>query len=569
MSIFDRVSAAWTAATLPSVPMPKGGKGALAEPAHRTIVGGTTARLRQVDRGLLTADRLGVRNSKDTFDAVRTLSYSSPDLSASIYATLRAGIPEEYTVIARDMDGLINPEATALAHELLRRLTYLGNPDGTYNAQLSVQSLSESLGKQLLCYGAMAGEVALDKGRVPSSLNPISVTTLKWYDEDKSVRPVQVMGGVEIELDSPTFIYVALDQDLLDAYSGSPLEASVQPILTDLDFNNDVRRALKRAIIPRLMATIDSELVKKFTPPDILNDGVKFTAYKQALISAVQNVVNNAAPEDALISFSEVTYSIMDAGVDPSAIIEKMQGVLNSKLQAGIKTLPVVIGHGTTSSASSAESLLFLKSANMVRVKLNEFYSKALTMAIRLMGQDMYVEFKYKKLDLRPDSELEAYKAMEQSRVLELLSLGFISDEEASIALTGNLPSKAFKPLSGTMFKSPQAPVAAQTGTAASGTSGLKGAPATPTQPKSATKAEVDTSQLDNLAAAHKAALDTVQDMAYGIAKNANRPVEVTVAPTELHLTLAQNDAKPSRTIRVVKGADGRPESFVLEETKE
>jgi hypothetical protein len=452
------------------------------------------------------------------------------------------------------MDGLINPEATALAHELLRRLTYLGNPDGTYNAQLSVQSLSESLGKQLLCYGAMAGEVALDKGRVPSSLNPISVTTLKWYDEDKSVRPVQVMGGVEIELDSPTFIYVALDQDLLDAYSGSPLEASVQPILTDLDFNNDVRRALKRAIIPRLMATIDSELVKKFTPPDILNDGVKFTAYKQALISAVQNVVNNAAPEDALISFSEVTYSIMDAGVDPSAIIEKMQGVLNSKLQAGIKTLPVVIGHGTTSSASSAESLLFLKSANMVRVKLNEFYSKALTMAIRLMGQDMYVEFKYKKLDLRPDSELEAYKAMEQSRVLELLSLGFISDEEASIALTG---------------KSPQAPVAAQPGTAASGTSGLKGAPATPTQPKSATKAEVDTSQLDNLAAAHKAALDTVQDMAYGIAKNANRPVEVTVAPTELHLTLAQNDAKPSRTIRVVKGADGRPESFVLEETKE
>jgi hypothetical protein len=41
---------------------------------------------------------------------------------------------------------------------------------------------------------------------------------------------------------------------------------------------------------------------------------------------------------------------------------------------------------------------------------------------------------------------------MEMSRVTKLLSLGFITDEEACIRLTGNLPPVGHKPLMGTMF---------------------------------------------------------------------------------------------------------------------
>lgn len=471
------------ASVLPTVPLPKPPTGPQSEPSYRTVIGGTAAVLLRRDRGLLNTDRLDVRNAATTFDAVRQLSYSSPDLSTAIYTALRVGIPENYTVIARDMDGQISSEATAIAHELLRRLTYLGNIDGSFGAQCSIQSLSESLGKQLLQYGACSGEIALDKARIPASLNAISVTTLKWYDEEKAIRPVQVIGGVEIELDIPTFVYVSLDQDLLEAQSSSPLEAAMQPTLADIDFNNDVRRALKRAVLPRLVATIDSEAVKKGTPPEILQDAEKFAAYKQSIISAVQGVVNGAQPEDALITFSEITYSFIEGGKDPADIISKMQEVINAKLATGAKTLPTVLGHGTNANASSTEALLFLKSANMIRMKLNEFYSRAMTVAIRLMGQDCYVEFKYAELDLRPDAELEAYKAMKQSRVLKLLSLGYLSDVEACIQLTGSLPPAGFKPLSGTMFMStkPADPVA-QPGTAASGTSNMK--PNTPTAPK-------------------------------------------------------------------------------------
>ena len=294
---------------------------------------------------------------------------------------------------------------------------------------------------------------------------------------------------MEIDLDIPTVIYVSLDQDLLDPYSSSPLEPALQPVLADIDFNNDMRRALKRAVLPRLMATIDSEAIKKSTPPDIINDADKFATYKQNLISAVQNVINNANPEDAMISFSEIAYAYVEGGKDPSSIIERMQMVLNSKVQTGVKTLPVVLGHGSGANASSAESLLFVKNANVVRVKLNEFYSRALTIATRLMGKDCYVEFTYAQIDLRPDAELEAYKAMKQSRILELLSLGLVSDEEACIELTGNLPPVGYKPLAGSMFKATSTTASAQPGTAASGTSamGRTLSPSTPSQPKADT----------------------------------------------------------------------------------
>ena len=89
----------------------------------------------------------------------------------------------------------------------------------------------------------------------------------------------------------------------------------------------------------------------------------------------------------------------------------------------------------------------------LIRKKLNELYSRIFTLAVRLYGVDCYVEFAYEDIDLRPKNEVEAFRAMKQSRILEQLSLGFISDEEASIMLTGKLPAAGAPKLSGTMFR--------------------------------------------------------------------------------------------------------------------
>lgn len=412
--------------------------------------------LRENDRLPASTDRLlSARNQTATKKVIRQLTHSSPELSNAVSSMLRVGIPERYTVIARDLDGRIDEAGTALAHELLRRLTFLGAVDGSFGAQQTIQSLSEQLGYEMLVEGAACLEVALDKARVPASLNPIAMQTIKFYEEDNTTRMVQVIGGEETNLDLPTIIHVTLDQDLLEPYSASYLESAVQPTLADLDFNNDTRRVLKRSVLPRLVATIDSEKVKKTTPPEILADAEKFAAYKQSIVDNVEAVINGLNPEDVLVSFDSIDYSfIKGESTDPSAIITKIQAAINAKLASGAKTLPVVLGHGSNSNASSTEAVLFLKQANILRVKLNEIYSRAFTVAIRLLGVEGYVEFTYAPLDLRPENELEAFQAMKQSRVLDLLSLGMLTDAEACIQLTGNLPPAGFKPLSGTMFRS-------------------------------------------------------------------------------------------------------------------
>lgn len=482
----DSAVQAW-AAVLPTMPFPKAPKGQQSLPGYRTQIEPRTSALTRTDRLLATTDRLTSRTLSDTYKTVLELSKSSPDLASAVTFLLRTGIPEGYTVVARGLDGQLDENGTGLAQELLRRLTFLGNPDGSFAQTYDVQTLSEMLGLEVILYGAMCGEVALDKARIPDQIRPISIQTIKFWDEDNTFRLTQRVAGTDIDLNFPTVILVTVDQVQTEMYPSSYVESAIQPLLTDIDFNNDLRRVLKRAVMPRLVATIDSDMVKKLCPPAILQDADKFRAYKQALIDEISGVLNNANPEDAIVTYNSVKYDFLSAqGADPSAIIQRVQDVLNGKLAAGSKTLPVILGHGVASNAASTESMLYVKQADMLRRKLNEFYSRALTCACRVMGQDVYVEFRYDDIDLRPAAELEAFFAMKQSRILMQLSLGLITDAEACVMLTGKMPPAGYKPLTGTMFMAPQqAAVNPSNPSSNTSTMGQTLDPGTPKQPKS------------------------------------------------------------------------------------
>lgn len=427
-----------------------------AVPSFKTQIAKAASALQRADRRLANTDIANYRTANDTRTVVRDLAASNPDLSATINSYLRVGIPEDYTVIARDPDGAVNPESTKLAQELLRRITYLGDTSLGYNPVSDLQGLSESLAKELLQYGSMALELALDKQRLPLYLNAVSVTKLQFKEEDGGVYPVQVIGGVEINLDLPTFFYISLDQDLLTAYSSSFMEPAIQAVLADTAFLNDLRKSMQRVIQPRLVATIIEDKVKATAPPEISGDPKKMGELYSSLIEQLTEVLNGLQPEDALVSFDNVAYSMLKSEGSSGNIADTLrivQNLIESKLAAGAKSMPAVLGRDGNGTAATTSTMLFLKNANIIRLKLNIIYSRMLTQALRLMANDVYVEFRYAELDLRPQAELEAYKTMKQSRILELLSIGLITDEEASIQLTGNLPRDGHVPLAGTMFK--------------------------------------------------------------------------------------------------------------------
>lgn len=444
------------ASQLPPVSQPKVPARSVAVPSHLRSAKAGNSKLPEKDLRLASTDITSLRTRTTTKEIIKELTVAFPDLSASVDAYLRTAITGSFTVVAKNIDGTFNYEATDAAQQLITRFDVLKNYATGFNGMYSIRSISESLAKELRLYGSCAMELVLGKGRVPERLAPVSTTKIKFYQDGLDFKPVQVLGGEEIDLDYPTFFYVALDQDLTEPYSASPMESAVQPVLFGQEFFNDVRRVIRRAIHPKLVVTLDEETVRRSVPADYFGQPEKVREYIDTVVSSVTTQINGLNPEDALVVLSSVEAEYLNNGNQSlDAEYDALTGLIDAKVATGTKTLPSVLGHGSGSAnIASAEALLFMKNAEgAVQQKLNEIFSQAMTLAVRLLGHDVSVEFRYKPIDLRPDTELEAFYTMRQSRVLELLSLGLLTDEEASIQLTGKLPPKGYKALAGTGFR--------------------------------------------------------------------------------------------------------------------
>lgn len=443
---------------MPLVETPKTVNKQISTPSYVPSNTFVAAPLQRRDIGAANTDiASSARLGATTPAVIRTLARLNPDLSAALNAYLRVGIPEKYMAVARNMDGSINREATQLAASILRQMDYMPDYAAGYSPNASLRSLSESLAKEIILEGACCMELVLDKNRMPYKFQPIASSQIV-FREDKDVQHLmaqQLISGQYIDLDQPTFFYTALDQDLLNAYAASPMEAAVQPVLAGSSFLNDMRRITQRSVFPRYDIEIDEEKLRKRIPPELLNDSAKCDAYLNNVISSCQEVINNMSIEEALVHFDFLTVKYVEGGtVDNAQSFETVKDIYDAKISTGAKTLPSILGHGSGSqNVASTETLVFTLSANgMVRLKLQEIYSKAMTLAVRLFGMDVTVQFTFGEINLRPAEEMESFRAMKQSRILEQLSLGFLEDDEAALELTGQLTPTGFKPLSGTGF---------------------------------------------------------------------------------------------------------------------
>jgi hypothetical protein len=433
----------------------------------------STAALGKNDLNLANQDLTSTyRTGATTLKVVQDLTRVSPDLSAALTAYLRVGIPEKYTAWAYNPDGSFNRDATLLANQVLTRFDSLPDYTTGFAQTSTIRSLSESLARELVQGGACSLELVLDKSRLPLKFQPIPINSLEWYQDGAGLRPAQIVSGTRIDLDQPTFIYTSLDQPLDSAYPISPLESAIQPVLASMTFLNDLRRVCARHIHPRYDVNIDEDKLRARITPDIASDSDKLSEYMNNILAEVESVINNLGVEEALVHFDFLSIGfISGADGDVPNTFTTVKDIYNSKISTGSKVMPSILGHSSASqNIASTETMLFMLSANgTIRLKLQEVYSKAMTLAVRLFGMDVTVQFKFDSIDLRPDSELEAFRAMKQSRILEQLSLGFITDDEACLALTGGLTPAGYTPKTGTMFKTGAG--AASNGNPTSGTS--------------------------------------------------------------------------------------------------
>lgn len=464
---------------------PKVKPGSSTFPSYLRTTAPSSAVLPLNDRRLANTDTTTLRNGADTRTVIRDFVASSPDLSAAVWAYLRLGVPQEYTAVAKAPDGTYDRDATLLVQQLLSRFDILPDyaTDG-FTAPQSIRSISESLGKEVMLYGSCCGEVVLGKDRLPKKILPISTTQIKFVaDKDRTLIPWQYIGSEKIQLDIPTFIYVNLDQSLTDVYSSSPIESAIKPVIYSEQFSNDITRIIRKVIHPRQTIKIDEEMIRKHLSPEAQMDTDTATAELNSIISSIESKINGLQPEDALVHLDSLEFATSNTGnAGLSAEYGVLQEMANARMSAGSKTNGTVLGFAAGSSnIASSEILLFMKSCTgAIKAPIEEFWSRALTLSARLFGFDVVVKFSFADLDLRPTGEMMAFRQTLQMMVLEQLSLGIISDDEACLKLTGTLAPLGMKPMSGTMFKTPQAAQPQESSNSGS-TLNQKLKPATPT----------------------------------------------------------------------------------------
>lgn len=389
-------------------------------------------------------------------ELLRRLSKTTPDLSAARSAYLRTGLPQSYKALARNTDGTFNRDATLLLQQILTRLEMAPNYAEGFTGVWTLRSLAESFAIELLTQGACAAELILDAARLPTKILPVPFAQIVFGTDRSRLYPRQkISGGDPIDLNQSTFFVTILDQDLLEPYPDSPFEAAVQAVLAESDFFNDLRKIVKRAFHPRIEVSINEEKFRKTIPESIRMDPVKVGEFVDGQMASITQLINDLGPEDALIHFDyiEVQYMTNDRA-SPGQEAQTLQELARARVASGAKVLPSTIGqNGGSQNVASTESMLFLKNADsMIRMKVNEHLSRILTLALRLFGQEVYAEFRFDEISLRPELEMEAFYLMRQDRIKEQWSLGLLTDDEASLMLTGNVAPAGFKTLSGTMF---------------------------------------------------------------------------------------------------------------------
>lgn len=402
-----------------------------------------------------------VRNYKtaqNVIDLLRHMARGEGPFSTAVH-NIVAVANNGYVVQAFDAKThQFSQEGVNIASSVLASFDTLFNFTEGFTQKKSLESLIAFALREVTITGALSAELVLSKEAVPDSLQIIGAETLHWYSNGKGgAYPGQVVDGEEVSLNIPTFWVSYLHPDPGMVFPRSMMEASIKLIIYFQEFMEDIQRSVRVSGHNRTKITLDSKQIMEMADADTRSDPAKLQAFMETIRSAVQAQVEALTPEQAFILFDVADADTLQSGMGTKLDYTPLLNVISGQYATSMKTPPSVLGlrlESGSQALGNVETLIFLKSAKAVQAPVEEVFSRALTLACRLFGADVYVRFQFDPLDLRPEIETEAFQTMRQQRLLELLSLGFLTDEQfACLAKTGPRPEGS-PPLSGTMFHS-------------------------------------------------------------------------------------------------------------------
>lgn len=390
------------------------------------------------------------RDRTDVNEIIRWLMQEEGLFSSATQSMVAIASKSGYKLAAYRSDGVMDLGVMETAFNLLDSINTLDDYEG-FNDKMGINSLLSTLTLDVVSSGGCGAELVLGEDRQASKIVPLPYSSITWVADGNGGRyPAQDRG--DTELNYPNIFIAEHNRLAEESYSVSMMRPGLSQTFEFSEFLEDTHRSLNRSGHNRLTATLDQEKVRLSAPREIASDPEKMAAYYNTVRTAVEDALKGAEPEDAFVSYDSVTYNVQEMS-GSKADYSSLLTTLGNLLGVSLKTPASVSGlrSGGGQALSNAETLIYLKVVEAVRPSVEEVMSRALTLAIRLLGVDGYVKFEFNPIDLRPALELEAYRGSKQNRILSLLSYGIINDAEACYEL-GVRPTGLAKELSGTGF---------------------------------------------------------------------------------------------------------------------
>ena len=393
-----------------------------------------------------------VRTRTDINEIIRVLVRQEGLFSSAANAMVALAAQSGFRVAGYDAEGRMSSEVMAAAYAVMDSWDTLHDYSQGFNDKQSLGNLLSTLQTDVITTGGCGVELVLDKQFGPERLLPIGYSTIEWEAKGGNQGRYPTQDGGDIDLNLPTVFIAEHNRHSDEGYSSSILRPGLSGVFQFSEFLEDTHRAVNRTGHSRLFANISQEAVKEMAPPEIRNDKEKLTQFYNLMKASVEDSLTELEPEDAIVAYDSVDFKIEDIGGN-KADYSVLMTTLANLLSVGLKTPASVSGLRASGGQglSNAETLVYLRVIKSTRPPVEEVMSRALTLAIRLLGVDGHIKFEFNPIDLRPETELEAYLATKQKRILERLSYGLITDAEACYEL-GCRPQGMVESLAGTGF---------------------------------------------------------------------------------------------------------------------
>jgi hypothetical protein len=240
-----------------------------------------------------------------------------------------------------------------------------------------------------------------------------------------------------VPLNTETFLWSAIDQQVDDPYGLAPYSTALNEVLADVALMRDLRDAVHNAAWPRLDVGVNlAELHRVAVEVHRMTDPKKASDWVKQRFNEVVDYVESLGPDDNLVH--DTTGKVETKQPGSFTGLEGVLQFLRQRLVQALKSLPTLMGinDGSTYNYTSIEWAIYAAGLEALRDIVLELMADVLTLHLKLQGSTSVVRpwsDKIRTNDELVDANTEEVKIR---NAVSKVMLGWITNDQASEDVT-------------------------------------------------------------------------------------------------------------------------------------